>query len=44
MSAEVTSIHRFQAYCPDCAWWSSELESEEAADRDADEHDEEYHA
>lgn len=43
MSANVTTIRRHQAYCADCNWWSDELESEDAADREADEHDEEYH-
>lgn len=44
MSADVTEIHRYQAYCAECSWWSDELESEEAADMDADEHDAEHHS
>lgn len=44
MSADVSEIHRYQAYCLDCRWWSDELESQDAADTDADEHDEEFHA
>lgn len=43
MSADVTEIHRYQAYCLACGWWSDQLESEHAADEDADEHDREHH-
>lgn len=43
MSADVTEIHRYQAYCTACRWWGPETESEDAADRDADEHDDENH-
>jgi hypothetical protein len=43
MSAEVNEIHRYQAVCLACGWWSDEVESMESADRDADEHDDEYH-
>ncbi|WP_418060776.1 hypothetical protein [Pimelobacter simplex] len=43
MTADVTQIHRYQAYCRTCGWWSDELEFEEAADVAADEHDAEHH-
>ena len=43
MSADVNTISRHQAYCLECGWFSEELESQDAADRDADEHDEEFH-
>lgn len=43
MSADVTEVRTYQAYCIDCGWWSDVLESEDAADRDADEHDREQH-
>lgn len=43
MSAEVNTIRRFQAYCLECGWFSDELESESAADEDADDHDDECH-
>lgn len=43
MSAEVNEIVRFQAYCSDCRWQGPETESVDAADLDADEHDDECH-
>jgi hypothetical protein len=43
MSAVVNTIYRHQAVCPDCGWWGEEIESEEAAERDVDEHNTEYH-
>lgn len=43
MSAEVTEIHRYQAYCLDCDWWGEQVESDWAAEDEADEHDAEHH-
>lgn len=43
MSAEVNTIYRYQAVCLACGWWSQELESEEAVEADAAEHNAEEH-
>ncbi|WP_161605418.1 hypothetical protein [Pimelobacter simplex] len=44
MSADVTEIHRYQAYCPECRWQSEEFTFEMTADEAADEHDAEHHS
>ena len=44
MSAEVNEINRWQAVCIECGFWGGEFESQDAADLEADEHDEECHA
>lgn len=43
MSADVETIRRYQASCPDCGFWGAEHESQEAADEEADLHDHEHH-
>ena len=43
MTATVEMIFRYQAYCPECPWWSTEIETEEAAEDAAQEHNEQEH-
>lgn len=43
MGAEVSTIYRHQAVCVSCGWWGPEVESEDTAGDDAQEHNEENH-
>lgn len=43
MSADVTEVRLYQAYCVACRWRGREVPTEDAADDDAEDHDAEYH-
>lgn len=36
-------VELWQGYCHECGWWGDQYPTEEAADMEADEHDEEVH-